>query len=212
MSTALINRALTNVRTELDFLRESNVISEDVYNNILDQIPIKYDANQSRESVGSGSKKEYVEAIYEFEPQQGGDLHIRPGDKIEILEKPSPEWYKGRCNGQTGMFPSNYVKPVVSGSSAMVSFQPPKYEPKHEAYTPQPQYQAPPPQQYQQPFPPASTGYYQQPVLQQQPMVQQEQPQNTGSSQMKKFGSKLGNAAIFGAGATIGSDIVNSIF
>lgn len=28
----------------------------------------------------------------------------------------------------------------------------------------------------------------------------------------KKFGKKLGNAAIFGAGATIGSNIVNSIF
>lgn len=30
--------------------------------------------------------------------------------------------------------------------------------------------------------------------------------------QGKKFGKKLGNAAIFGAGATIGSNIVNSIF
>jgi hypothetical protein len=28
----------------------------------------------------------------------------------------------------------------------------------------------------------------------------------------KKFGKKMGNAAIFGAGATIGSNIVNSIF
>lgn len=29
---------------------------------------------------------------------------------------------------------------------------------------------------------------------------------------VKKFGSKLGNAAIFGAGATAGSDLVNSVF
>jgi hypothetical protein len=28
----------------------------------------------------------------------------------------------------------------------------------------------------------------------------------------KKFGKKLGNAAIFGAGATIGGKIVNGIF
>lgn len=28
----------------------------------------------------------------------------------------------------------------------------------------------------------------------------------------KKFGKKIGNAAIFGAGATIGSNIVNGIF
>jgi hypothetical protein len=33
-----------------------------------------------------------------------------------------------------------------------------------------------------------------------------------GQEQGKKFGKKLGNAAIFGAGATIGSNIVNSVF
>ena len=33
-----------------------------------------------------------------------------------------------------------------------------------------------------------------------------------GQEQGKKFGKKLGNAAIFGAGATIGGNIVNSIF
>lgn len=32
------------------------------------------------------------------------------------------------------------------------------------------------------------------------------------AEQGKKFGKKLGNAAIFGAGATIGGNIVNSIF
>jgi hypothetical protein len=45
---------------------------------------------------------------------------------------------------------------------------------------------------------------------------QQQQEQEGGGSKMgehgKKFGKKLGNAAIFGAGATIGSNIVNSIF
>jgi len=33
-----------------------------------------------------------------------------------------------------------------------------------------------------------------------------------GQEMGKKFGKKLGNAAIFGAGASIGSNIVNSIF
>lgn len=232
MSSALINRALTNVRTELDFLRESNVISQDVYDNILDQIPVKYDPNQSRDSAGihSSNNMEYVEAIYEFQPQQDGDLHIKPGDKIEILEKSSPEWYKGKCNGSTGMFPSNYVKPAFSGGSSVTkTANPPRYSPPAEK--PAQQYQAPPsgpppqqqqmqyqppPQQYQQqpPFPPASTGYYQQPqqVVVQQEQPQQQQQQSSGSDHLKKFGSKLGNAAIFGAGATLGSDLVNSIF
>ncbi|KAK5781890.1 Pin3p PWA37_000853 [Arxiozyma heterogenica] len=220
MSSALINRSLTNVRTELEFLRDSNVISEQVYNNILDQIPIKYDPNQSRTSINTpppppqapptNATGEYVEALYEFQPQQNGDLHIRPGDKIEVLEKLSPEWFKGRCNGNVGMFPSNYVKPAFSNNTSMVKAEPPQY-----SQSPQPPQPSQPPQQmqYQPPFPPPSTGYYQQPAPQpQQIVVQQEQPQNTGSSQLKKFGSKLGNAAIFGAGATLGSDLVNSIF
>lgn len=33
-----------------------------------------------------------------------------------------------------------------------------------------------------------------------------------GKMYAKKFGGKLGNAAIFGAGATMGADLVNSIF
>ncbi|OWB75797.1 hypothetical protein B5S31_g5783 [[Candida] boidinii] len=76
----------------------------------------------------------------------------------------------------------------------------------------------------------AMQSYQQQPYQQQQQQVQQQQqpqtilvenPQdnntNVNNNQVisegaKKFGSKLGNAAIFGAGATIGSNIVNSIF
>ena len=44
------------------------------------------------------------------------------------------------------------------------------------------------------------------------------QPANGGAGDNKvgeygkKFGKKLGNAAIFGAGASIGGNIVNSIF
>ncbi|CCD23624.1 Pin3p NDAI_0B05920 [Naumovozyma dairenensis CBS 421] len=235
MSASLINRSLTNIRTELDFLKESNVISEETFNQINNQLPQRYDPNGSRESVSSQAPTlEYVEAIYPFEPQQEGDLALKAGDKIQVIEKPSPEWFKGKCNGQVGIFPSNYVRPAFSGTS----------QPSKTRLTPgPPQYQASVETQsihsssnvsYQPPFPPASTNYYQQPAqqpqaqyipppqpvqqvqqqVQQQPQQQQPQQQHhhhTGEH-LKKFGSKLGNAAIFGAGATIGSDIVNSIF
>lgn len=38
------------------------------------------------------------------------------------------------------------------------------------------------------------------------------QSPSKGQEYGKKFGKKMGNAAIFGAGATVGSNIVNSIF
>ena len=238
MSSSMINRALSNIRTEIDFLRESKVISDDVYRQIDQLLPQKYDPN----SVGSGNSTpvgypqpqsrdnnqgvlEYVEAIYDFEPQQEGDLRLRVGDKIQVLEKPSPEWYKGRSNGVVGMFPSNYVK-VIAGPERDYSQQqqqalppPPMYSSdstqgsKHSLFHNQ---QPPPPQPQLQPQPqpqPQQPVYYQPPAnAPQQIIVQQEQPNKSKHEGLKRFGKQLGNAAIFGAGATIGSDLVNSIF
>lgn len=216
MSASLVNRSLTNIRTELDFLKESNVISNDVFDQINKSLPLKWDPSSAPRGSNSASL-EYVEALYQFDPQQDGDLGLKQGDKVQLLEKLSPEWYKGSCNGRTGIFPANYVKPVFSDSDAQQRLPPP------------PQYKAQELQQIptqnsnvssyqQQPFPPPSTNYYQQPPqqLQQQPQQPppppQQQQQSSSNNHLKSFGSKLGNAAIFGAGASIGSDIVNSIF
>ncbi|CCH60791.1 hypothetical protein TBLA_0D02910 [Henningerozyma blattae CBS 6284] len=79
-------------------------------------------------------------------------------------------------------------------------------------------YAQPPPMTMQQqplPYPPPSTGYYQQP---QQPQTIIVHDGNTsggyggGSSTFGSIGSKLGNAALFGAGSAFGADIVNDIF
>lgn len=167
--------------------------------------------------------EEYVEAIYDYKKQQPEDLELRAGDKVKVLEHTSADWWKGSINGLEGMFPSNYVKPAVSRAPSPVpQYQPsPSPVPQYPLQYAQQQYAQPPPPQQQGPFP----GYnynngnmvpYQQPQQQQpqQTVVQQEQqPQHSGmGGAAKNFGSKLGNAAIFGAGATIGSDIVNSIF
>lgn len=201
MSASQINRSLATVRTELDFLRESNVISQEIYDMV----------NQSLPQNASNKGGEYMEALYQFDPQQDGDLALSPGDKIEVLEKPSNEWFKGRCNGRVGMFPANYVKAAYSGSDRPSVPPPPQYEQAQRTNTGQSS------GSYQQPFPPPSTNYYQQPPQQyQQPQQQQpqqeQQQQHHSHNHLKKFGSKLGNAAIFGAGATMGSDLVNSIF
>jgi hypothetical protein len=83
-------------------------------------------------------------------------------------------------------------------------------------------YGGPPPQQPMggyypnQPLqhaPPGPSSPYDGPVP---PMEIAEQPTShtpsKGAEMGKKFGRKLGNAAIFGAGATLGADVVNSIF
>ncbi|QHS73444.1 Lsb1p [Saccharomyces paradoxus] len=241
MSTSLVNRSLKNIRNELEFLRESNVISGDTFDLINSKLPEKWDGNLG--SPSNANTEEYVEALYDFEAQQDGDLSLKTGDKIQVLEKISPDWYRGKANNKVGIFPANYVKPAFTRSASLKSGEaalsstvsrptvpPPSYEPAPSQYPsqqvsapyapPAGYMQAPPPQQQQAPlpFPPPFTNYYQQPQQQYAPPSQQvpveAQPQHSSgaSSAFKSFGSKLGNAAIFGAGSAIGSDIVNSIF
>lgn len=217
-----VEESVATIKAELKYLKEQGALAELAYKDIESLLPRVRPQPPVADTMGQNN--EIVEALYAFQPQQDGDLALKPGDKIEILEKLSPEWYKGKCNGQVGVFPSNYVKSVDTKDveKRSSSATPVANLPQYAAYTPPgQQMQVQQPVQQQSPFPPQFTGYYQQPV-QQQPMQQypqqqpQEQPQeqssHQGSAAFKKFGSKLGNAAIFGAGATIGSDLVNSIF
>lgn len=180
--------------------------------------------NNNNNSNNSG---EMAEAMYHFQPSGPTDLPLYPGQRIQIVEKLNQDWWRGRDvqSNQEGIFPANYVR-ILSPSGPQSSAPPPSYGSSSYQYAPPPQQQQQYPPQSQQQFPPPSVGYYQQPpatqappqqvvVQQQQPeQQQQQQPQhhNAVADGAKKFGSKLGNAAIFGAGATIGSNIVNSIF
>lgn len=277
--SASINRSLTTIKTELEFLLESEVISQNLYDHIIASLPERYvkgmpmkdytgsvtsttsstpsgaattktmldtpntnnndsnSNNNSRISINpppgpppSSSTKsdvnyEFAEAIYDYAPQQSDDLKLSKGDKVTVLEKLSDAWWKGSANGKVGVFPANYVKLLSSNGSSAESRSavapPPSYQQQQQPYYQQPVQQ----QYYQQPI---QQPYYQQssstlnipsqiPVgqpVQQQPQVVQveQQPQKHHHSGLKKFGSKLGDAAIFGAGATMGSDLINSIF
>ncbi|KAH3680423.1 hypothetical protein WICMUC_000354 [Wickerhamomyces mucosus] len=225
---------------ELEFLLDSNVITQNFFNQIVSKLPDRYKEGSSPidfaslspvapvsvpqvaptldtySSQPTSQNSEYCEAIYDYNAQQSEDISLRKGDKITVIAKLSQDWWKGEANGKVGMFPSNYVKPSFRQSSPAPSYNQeyqsssnsPHFPQQQQLYAPQAQqqqfyYQSPQPQQQQlQPQPQA-----------QQVVVQQDQQQHhNGSAAFKRFGSKLGNAAIFGAGATIGSDLVNSIF
>ena len=49
-------------------------------------------------------------AAFDFEPQESGELRLRKGDVIKVLDKSDANWWRGECNGQEGMFPVPYVK------------------------------------------------------------------------------------------------------
>ncbi|KAM6938641.1 SH3 domain-containing protein 19-like [Lycodopsis pacificus] len=44
-----------------------------------------------------------------------GELGLRAGDVVTMVEQVDSEWYRGTCRGSSGFFPANYVK-VLSNS------------------------------------------------------------------------------------------------
>jgi len=126
----------------------------------------------------------YATALYAYNPTDAGDLALNPQDRIAVLEFMNADWWKGRSErtGHEGIFPRAYVRED--------GLAPPNGAKMGGA---------------------GGQGSYGNMPL----AVSQQDPAripSKGEEQAKKFGKKLGNAAIFGAGATIGSNIVNSIF
>ncbi|PWW75735.1 SH3-domain-containing protein [Tuber magnatum] len=136
-------------------------------------------------------------AEWTFVGSEKGDLAFKAGDTIEVLEKVKDDWWRGRIaggNGEIGLFPSSYVKEtrVLAGKEkAPLPSLPPRAG--NNGYGP---------------------GGNMMTDVAHGNGGQQQQEGGGGivGKNGEKFGKKLGNAAIFGAGATIGTRIVNGIF
>ncbi|OZC07366.1 hypothetical protein X798_05594 [Onchocerca flexuosa] len=66
------------------------------------------------ETSESTSGEWYV-ALYDFKAMEPTDLDLHAGDRILVTETIN-EWWKGTCNGRTGIFPANYVQKCPSSS------------------------------------------------------------------------------------------------
>lgn len=154
----------------------------------------------------------HARALYQYNATDSRDCSFERDDTILVFEYMNADWWMGRNErtGQEGIFPKTYVQALPgppygaekgAGPGAMYGGSPAPAQPVYGGY--------PPPQQQQSPYnssvPPMAVA--------EQPQQQNGEGGNGKAGAMgKKFGKKLGNAAIFGAGATIGSNIVNSIF
>ncbi|KAG5419258.1 PIN3 [Candida metapsilosis] len=288
MSAALVNRSLTTVRTELEFLRDSEVITDALYSKLVEALPQKYKKDEKPWDVdvlqsGPVSEKAtyappseppvpaydeksskmveefanthisppehppaprrdaapkpvgYCTASFDYAAQEPDDLNLSKGDKLAVVEHLSEDWWKGYKAGSSpekaGVFPSNYVT-VISESEFNASEN--SLAAPRPAPSPQDSYSSHGPPSYNQPplsnqpsyggyaqYPPPSTGYYPPPQQYQQPPPQQvvvgapeqqqQQQHHSGHESVKKYGSRFGEAALFGAGASVGANIVNSI-
>ncbi|KAJ5114986.1 hypothetical protein NUU61_000745 [Penicillium alfredii] len=239
-ATAMTTRSLRMVRTniqELEFLADASVITPRQLSSMLSQLPAESDARAPTRELQPSPQPQLAQpqpvqpppvvqtppmanasfnekaalhnqyaspppqpppaypqvppimglatALYAYTPTDAGDLALQPHDRIQVIEHMNDDWWRGRNErtGQEGIFPRSYVN-TVNEKGAVTS-------------------------------PPPPTNYGNVPLE----VSQGGQPSNPNDPKSnkleqggKKFGKKLGNAAIFGAGATVGSNIVNSIF
>ncbi|XP_045854199.1 SH3 domain-containing protein 19 isoform X3 [Meles meles] len=69
------------------------------------------DPNHAQKPVDSSAPHAVV--LHDFPAEQADDLHLTSGEIVYLLEKIDPDWYRGRCRNQTGIFPANYVRVII---------------------------------------------------------------------------------------------------
>lgn len=158
-------------------------------------------------------------ALYRYAASDARDCSFERDDAVEVYEYMNADWWMGRNarTGAEGIFPKNYVELAPPAQNEKAGWDGVAHGNTNTVYPGAGGYRG----GYQAPQQPMyggaqAQGGYPPPPGQGQVYQPGAQPEEEKESKMggagKKIGKKLGNAAIFGAGATIGSNIVNSIF
>ncbi|KAF8656795.1 hypothetical protein AX16_002347 [Volvariella volvacea WC 439] len=209
-SAALLAHVISQVESNVQFLVSQSYISHSDASTILSKLP-KVSASPQPHSVSAVNNQRAVpapppravaspstarpvqaRALWAYqnkEDHSGEDLSFKEGDIIDIVEETNEHWWVGRVNGKQGLFPANYVEKITVAEKV-------PYRPFGAAYHGM---DAPPP---------AGTGV--------NTVGLQEVDQSKKKSKFGGLGNTMAHSAAggvgFGAGAAIGSGIVNAIF
>lgn len=69
--------------------------------------------NQQQNVPTTTTQVRRVKAMYDLSASEPGELSFNKGDIIKVLEEVYKDWWRGSCHGEVGIFPLNYVTPIV---------------------------------------------------------------------------------------------------
>nr|XP_006811713.1 PREDICTED: endophilin-A2-like [Saccoglossus kowalevskii] len=101
-----VNDANSRPKTE----RKPKKVTEGIYDNF-DSADSGYITSPS---PGTGAvKSACAKALYDFDPENEGELGFEEGDMITLTNRIDENWLEGTVRGKSGYFPTNYVEIVV---------------------------------------------------------------------------------------------------
>jgi growth factor receptor-binding protein 2 len=79
-----------------------------------------------------------VQAMYDFQPQENGELEFRRGNIITVIDKTDDNWWEGEIGHRRGYFPATYVQPYHHNASQATNSTPAAPAPQPPAVTSHP--------------------------------------------------------------------------
>ena len=61
----------------------------------------------------NNSSKPCCKGLYDFEPENPGELGFKANDVITLISRIDENWFEGSLNGKNGYFPCNFVQVMV---------------------------------------------------------------------------------------------------
>lgn len=82
--------------------------------------PLSNEAPQPIAPEPRSARPSRVRALYDFEPDEPGELAFHRGDVIRVLDSVYEQWWRGELRHQVGIFPVNYVEALPDETPDMI--------------------------------------------------------------------------------------------
>uniref|UniRef100_A0A1B0GPV8 Uncharacterized protein n=1 Tax=Phlebotomus papatasi TaxID=29031 RepID=A0A1B0GPV8_PHLPP len=57
--------------------------------------------------------------LYNFKARHQDELDLKAGYKVTVIDTSDPDWWKGKCLGRVGYFPSKYCTRLAAGEKPL---------------------------------------------------------------------------------------------